>query len=70
MISSEPKQVMQFAISHPPTLGIASRDFEYLFMAGTPPPLLGTVLLLNVFRSKKLIFKKINGHLGGQKMAY
>ena len=61
---------MQFAISHPATLGIDSRDFEYLFKEGTPPPLLGIFLLLNVFRSKKLIVIKINGHLGGQKMAY
>ena len=38
-------------------------------MAGTPPPLLGIFLLLNVFRSRKLIVIKINGHLGGQKMA-
>ena len=56
LLSSFPKPELstQFAISHPPSLGIDSGDFEYLFMAGSPPPLLGMILIVKCFSELKV----------------
>lgn len=46
--------------------------FQIFGDCGYSPPLLGMIWIvsINVFRSKRLIVIEINGHFGGQKMAY